>query len=135
MSHDEHGEPAERDINVSHELEGDLNAAELAVEEYLGTLGDSARNALITSLERLDELSAASDAYQQRFVVPYPLKSSVVGATSLNPIVEEVPGTIFEAQVDLVKVAKRNLTKTTAESLADLRSALATLKEMREPSE
>jgi hypothetical protein len=133
MSHHERREPDERDIDVSHELEEELKQVEQAVDEFLGTLGDSARKALLASLDHVDELSQASDSYMQRFVVPYPFTSSIVGATSLNPIAEKVPGTVFEAQVDLVKAAKQALTRTTTESLADLRSAAATLQEMREP--
>jgi hypothetical protein len=90
---------------------------------------------MLASLEHVDELCEASDIYRRRFSVPYPRpRSSVVGATSLNPILQEVPGSVFEAPIDLVKAAKRVLAKTTAESLADLSSAVATLKEMREPS-
>jgi hypothetical protein len=136
MSRDEDTKPEEREIDVSHELEYDLSYVEQAIDEFLDTFSDSARNAMRVSLEHVDELCEASDIYQRRFSIPYPRpRSSVVGATSLNPIVEEVPGSIFEAQVDLVKAAKHVLAKTTAESLADLRSAVTTLKEMRGPSE
>jgi hypothetical protein len=133
VSHHERGQPAERDIDVSHDLEEELSQVEQAVDDFLGTFGESARDKLLAALDRVDELSQASDAYMQRFVVPYPFTSSAVGATSLSPIIEKVPGTIFEAQIDLVKAAKQALTNTTAESLADLRSAAATLQEMREP--
>jgi hypothetical protein len=133
MSHHEKGEPAERDIDVAHELEEELTEVEEAVHEFLGTLAESAKNKLLATLDQVDEQSKASDIYIGRFSYPYAPHSSAVGATSLNPIIDQVPGTIFEAQVDLVKAAKQALMKTTAESLADLRSAVAALQEMRGP--
>jgi len=133
MSHDEKNEPGERDIDVSHELEEELKDVERAVEEFLGTLGGPARSKLLAALDRVDEQSKASDIYTSRFSYPYAPHSSAVGATSLSPIIDQVPGTTFEAQVDLVKAAKQALINTTAESLADLRSAASALQEMREP--
>jgi hypothetical protein len=120
---------------VTHELEDELSDVERAVDDYLDTLSDSARGALLASLEQVDELCATSDAFRQRFSYPYIPRTPAVGATSLNPIIEEVPGSIFEAQVDVVKAAKQSLRELTSESLADLRSAVATLKQMRGPGD
>jgi hypothetical protein len=81
----------------------------------------------LVALEHLDHQIDASDWYEGSIARSgawgYPGKGSVIGETGDVPIVEEVPGGEFQAQIALIKAAKREISNPNAASLAILRAA------------
>ena len=125
--HDQHVE-----VDVDLILEQDISAVEQSVDNYLQNPNDSLRKDLLTALEELDDQIAQGDAYHAQVRIGT-LGSSVVGATSVNSMNEELPSTEFQAQVALVKAAKSAVTRLTPDTLADLRAASYALAEWRSP--
>ncbi|HEY6472724.1 MAG TPA: hypothetical protein VIY26_07520 [Acidimicrobiales bacterium] len=122
----------EEDIPVDATLEGDIDDVEQAVAGYLGDATDASRAALLAALERLDDRTDQSDRYQNSVIgsaaIGFAAKGEVLGETSLDPVVDQVPSDELKAQVALVRAAKdeiRGPTPATFASLQDARAALA----------
>jgi hypothetical protein len=124
----DHERPVE--VDVDHTLEQDVSGVEQAVDAYLQNPNESLRKDLLTELEKLDNQCALGDDYHARVRIGR-VGSSVVGATTTNSMGEEVPATELQAQVALVKAAKRTVTRLTPDTLADLRAANEALAKRR----
>ncbi len=101
-----------------------------AVGEYLRDPTEGRRDDLTALLKRLDDQLDAADAQASRFstaMVGASPDLPVVGATSSNPIAEEVPDAEFQAQVAVVKAAKRAVGAPSPDATAALRLAHAAL--------
>jgi hypothetical protein len=87
-------------------------------------------------LEELDDRTGQSDAYAGSVIgsgaVGYASRGEVLGETSIDSVVDEVPGAELNAQVALVTAAKDEVRGPTPDTLAALRSASATLAAARE---
>jgi hypothetical protein len=112
----------QQEVDVDRVLETDICAVEQAVDNYLESSTDALGQDLMAALESLDDRLALCDAYHSRFRL-LQTSSPVVGATSLNPIAEDIPSPEFQAQVALVKAAKQEVLRRTPETFADLRAA------------
>src|SRR3974390_3632452 len=91
------------------------------VTTYLDIPSEGARRDLLASLEQLDAQLARSDDYTSapRFspgAVGY-VTNAPIGATSQNPVVDELPSGVFQAQVALVKAAKQEIREHTPGTL------------------
>jgi hypothetical protein len=132
--HPRRGSGEDQELAVNVDLENDLASAEQAVATYLQNPSDELRQALLASLQRLDDQIDLSDAYDARAINPVfgsPTKGTVVGETGPNSVAEDVPSVEFQAQVVLVKAAKKEATGPTAGTLAELRAASASLAAVR----
>jgi hypothetical protein len=82
-------------------------------------------------LEKLDAQTEQSDAYENSVIgsaaLGYASKGEVVGETSIDSVVDEVPSTELNAQFALVKAAKDEVRGPTSGSFAALQSASAAL--------
>jgi hypothetical protein len=112
----------DQEVDVDRVLETDIWGVEQAVDNYLENSTDASAQDLMAALECLDDRLTLCDAYHARFRM-LQTSSRVVGATSLNPIAEDIPGPEFLAQVALVKAAKQEVLHRTTETSADLRAA------------
>lgn len=117
----------EEDVAVDATLELDLGSVEEAIEAYLQDPSDERRKALLAVLERLDQHLHDSDAYESSTITSgalgYADKGAVLGETTNASAAEEVPESVFQAQIALIKAAKREVSGATPETLADLRTA------------
>lgn len=90
----------EKDIPVDATLEGDIDEVEQAVARYLGDATDASRAALLAALERLDDRTDQSDQYQNSVIgsaaIGFAAKGEVLGETTLDPVVDQVPSDEFE---------------------------------------
>ncbi len=109
----------EQEVEVDVSLELDISVVEQAIDNYLQYPNESLRKDLLAALEELDGQLAEGDAYHARLRMVVP-ESAVIGATSNSSVGEEMPATKFQAQVALVKAAKRAVTQLTSDTLADL---------------
>jgi len=131
--HDKNTQPEAVELPVDVHLEWDVSDVIDAIDAYLPAPSEVGRQHLLQELERLDAQLDDADAYtanvvpQLRFNAPDP----VVGETSSRPMVEEMYGTEFQAQVVLVKAAKHEVTAPTPETLAALRDARVALDTVR----
>ena len=112
-----------QEVDVDRVLESDICIVEQAVERYLANCTDEHCQELFAALDHLDDQTALGDAFHGRFGVLWRTSPAVVGATSFNPIAEDLPSPEFQAQVALVKAAKQEVLQRTPETLADLRAA------------
>lgn len=110
------------EVDVDVTLEQDISTVEQAVDSYLQNPNEILRKDLLAVLEELDDQLAQGDAYHAGVRIGT-LGSSVVGATSVSSMGEELPATEFQAQVALVKAAKNAVTRLTPDTLADLQTA------------
>ena len=117
----------EEDVAVDATLELDLAAVEESIEAYLQDPSDERRTALLAVLERLYQHLDDSDAYESSTITSgalgYADKGAVLGETANASAAEEVPESVFQAQIALIKAAKREVSAPTPETLADLRTA------------
>ncbi len=117
----------EEDVAVDATLELDLGTVEESVEAYLQGPSDERRKALLAALARLDQHLDDSDAYESSTITSgalgYADKGAVLGETSNASATEEVPESVFQAQITLIKAAKREVSGPTPQTLADLRTA------------
>jgi hypothetical protein len=141
MIHDRHADrehPEDGEADVDVHLEQDITMVQQATDAYLGAPGERQRQALLSALESLDRRTAASDAYEESVVGSAVFgtssKGSVIGETGSNPIAEEVPASVFRAQIDLVKAAKAAVTGPSPSSLEGLRAASAALASAQPPA-
>jgi hypothetical protein len=127
---------AEDEAQVEVHLEWDIDSVERAVAAFLDTASDGARQSLVTAIDRLDSQVDLSDRYSESIVdspiFGYATKGDVLGETSSNPLAEEVPGAVLRAQVALVRAAKSAVRNQGPHSLADLRTASASLAAIRD---
>jgi hypothetical protein len=121
----------QQEVDVDRVLETDICAVEQAVDNYLENSTDALGQDLMAALEYLDDRLALCDAYHARFRM-LQTSSRVVGATSLNPIAEDIPSPEFQAQVALVKAAKQEVLRRTDETLSDLKAAASALQTFRQ---
>ena len=123
-------------IQVDMALESDLARVEQSVADYLTDPTGTARQSLLAALEELDDQTGQSDAYEGSVIgsgaVGYASRGEVLGETSIDSVVDEVPGAELNAQVALVTAAKDEVRGPTPDTLAALRSASATLAAARE---
>jgi hypothetical protein len=128
------GEAAHIQVEVA--LESGLNRVEQSVADYLKDPTGSARRSLLAALEALDDQAGQSDAYEGSVIgsgaVGYSSKGEVLGETSIDPVVDEIPSAELDAQVSLVTAAKDEVRGPTPVTFAALRSASATLAAARD---
>ncbi len=121
---------AER-IQVDLTLERALAGVEQSVADYLKDPTGTTRQSLLAALKWLDDQTGQSDAYEGSVIgsgaVGYASRGEVLGETSIDPIVEEIPSAELNAQVALVTAAKDEVRRLTPDTLTALRSASATL--------
>ena len=129
--HADRAQPEDQAVDVEVHLERDIAQVHLASDAYLNNPSQGLRRDLLAALEALDRQTAAADAYQASFVgsamFGYSPKGSVIGETGRNPIAEELPGSVFRAQVALVKAAKAAVTEPGPTTSAALRAASMSL--------
>jgi hypothetical protein len=125
-------------LRVEFQLEADLGGVERCVHAYLQTPSPNTRDALLVELEQLDAHLADSDAYERHFagIARYGsgTQGSVIGETSSTPLVNEVSGSEFRAQVALVKAAKDEVRAPTPATFAAVSQAARLLTAIRTQS-
>lgn len=123
-------------IRVELALEEDLAGVAQSVARYLEDPSEAARQSLLAALEELDDQAGRSDAYEGSVIgsgaVGYAARGEVLGETSVDPVVDEVPSAELHAQVALVAAAKDEIRRPTPATLATLRAASETLAATRE---
>jgi hypothetical protein len=121
----------EEDIPVDATLEGDIGGVEQAVTRYLADHADASRAALLAALERLDDRTDQSDQYQNSVIgsaaIGFAAKGEVLGETSLDPVVDQVPSDELKAQIALVRAAKDEIRGPSPATFASLQAASAAL--------
>lgn len=119
------------DVPVDATLEGDIDGVEQAVAAYLETPADASRASLLAALERLDDRTDESDQYENSVIgsgaIGFASKGGVLGETSIDPVVDEVPPEELKAQVALVRAAKDEIRSPSPATFASLRAAQAAL--------
>jgi hypothetical protein len=122
-------------ISVDATLEGDIARVEQSVAHYLGEPTDETRQLLLAALEGLDAQTEQSDAYGESVIgsgaLGYASKGEVLGETSIDSLVDEVPRAELAAQFELVKAAKEEVRGPTPATFAALQSASAVLADAR----
>ena len=117
----------EEEVAVDAALELDLETVEESIEAYLEDPSDHQRKALVAALERLDQHLDDSDAYESSTITSgalgYADKGAVLGETTNASAAEEVPESVLQAQIALIKAAKREVSAPTPGALTDLRTA------------
>jgi hypothetical protein len=125
----------EEDVAVDATLEGDIVQIEWSIAEYLERPTDASRQSLFVVLKRLDDQTDRGDAYDDSVIgsgaLGYASKGEVLGETSIDPVVDEVPAAELKAQVALVKAAKNEVRGPSPETFASLWSANAALAAIR----
>jgi hypothetical protein len=123
-------------VQVDAALESDVTRVEQSVAAYLGDPTTASRGALLAALETLDDQTDQSDAYEGSVIgsgaVGYASKGEVIGETSIDSVVDEIPSEELHAQIALVQAAKNEVRGPTSETFAALQSARAALAAMRE---
>ncbi len=125
-------------VQVDATLESDVARVEQSVAEYLKDPTVSLRRSLLAALETLDERTDQSDAYEGSVIgsgaVGYASKGQVLGETSIDSVVDEIPNAELQAQVALVQAAKNEVRDPTSETFAALQAADAALTATRDQS-
>jgi hypothetical protein len=134
--HKKNADGGDEHISVDATLEGDIARVEQSVNHYLGDPTDESRQLLLAALEGLDAQTEQSDAYGESVIgsgaLGYASKGEVLGETSLDSVVDEVPSAELAAQFELVKAAKRDVRGSTPATFAALRSASTALADARD---
>jgi hypothetical protein len=129
--HDKQKLNEEATTAVDAVLEADLALIERSIASYLLDPTEARRQSLLEVLKELDDQTDQSDAYEDSIVGSaawgYASKGAILGETGTAPVVDEVPDALLEAQVALVKAAKNEVRRPSADTLAALRSASAAL--------
>lgn len=127
----DHVDPVDRDVPVDAMLVHLLRAVESEVDTYLRHQTSESLHALGEALARLDAQTADSDAWIAGVtdtaswgVDP---KGTVIGETGNVPIVEDVPGAELNAQIELVKAARREVQDPTPQNAGTLQTVRAAL--------
>jgi hypothetical protein len=125
-----HGEVA-----VDAALELDLSSVEASIAAYLHDQSDSRRDQLVQVLETLDEQIDQSDAYESSVIgsaaLGFSAKGSVIGETSAASATEEISHDELQPQTVLIRAAKQEVTRPTADNLAALLAASEALAALR----
>jgi hypothetical protein len=133
--HKKNADSGDERISVDATLEGDIAQVEQSVARYLGDLSHESRQLLLEALEALDARTEQSDAYGESVIgsgaLGYASKGEVLGETSIDSVVDEVPTAELTAQLDLVRAAKEEVRGSTPATLAALRSASTALADAR----
>jgi hypothetical protein len=133
--HKKNADGGDENISVDATLEGDIARVEQSVNHYLGDPTDESRQLLLAALEGLDAQTEQSDAYGESVIgsgaLGYASKGEVLGETSIDSVVDEVPSAELTAQFDLVKAAKEEVRGPTPATLAALQSASTALDDAR----
>ena len=121
----ESGVPSE--IAVDAHLEWDIEAVQKAVVAFLQSPSDGARRSLLAELEKLDNQIDLSDTYAAS-ILGSPIfgqapKGAVLGETGSHSMAEEVPSTVVQAQIALVRAAKTTIRDPSPEAIGELRAA------------
>ncbi len=123
-------------VAVEATLEGDIDRVEQMVAAYLARPTDGSRRSLFESLQALDAQTEQSDAYGSSAIgsgaVGYASRGEVLGETSPDPVVDEVPSAELGAQFALVKAAKDEMRQSTATTRVALQEAYAAVIESRD---
>ena len=118
-------------VSVDAALEGDIEQVEQSVAGYLRDPTDQSRGSLLAALEGLDAQTDQCDAYRESVIgsgaLGYASKGEVLGETSIDSVVDEVPSAELTAQLDLVKAAKEEVRGPTPGTFAALGAASAAL--------
>ena len=126
----------EERVQVDAALESDVTRVEQSVAEYLRDPTDASRRSLLAALETLDDQTDQSDAYEGSVIgsgaVGYASKGEVIGETSIDSVVDEIPNEELHAQIALVQAAKNEVRGPTTETFAALQSAQAALAATRD---
>ncbi len=121
----------EQDVAIDIHLEQAIAAVQEAPDAFLGGPGEQQRQDLQSALEALDQRTAASDAYESSIVgsavYGFTAKGSVLGETGRNPVAAQIPSSVLQAQIALVKAAKAAVTDPSPATLAALHAASADL--------
>jgi hypothetical protein len=133
---EKHADGGDERVQVDAALEGEVARVEQSVAEYLRAPIDASRQSLLAALEALDEQADQSDAYKGSVIgsgaVGYASKGEVIGETSIDSVVDEIPSQELHAQIALVQAAKNDVRGPTAETFAALQSAQAALAATRD---
>ena len=123
-------------IQVDAALEGDVARVERSVAEYLQDPTDAARRSLLAALEKLEDQTDQSDAYQESVIgsgaLGYASKGEVFGETGIDSVVDEVSSAELHAQVALVNAAKNEVRGPTPATFSALQSARTALTAARD---
>ena len=118
-------------VQVDAALEGDVARVEQSVTAYLQSQTDAARRSLVAALEKLDDQTDQSDAYRESVIgsgaLGYASKGEVLGETSIDSVVDEVPSSELTAQLALVRAAKDEVRGPSTATFASLQAASASL--------
>jgi len=124
------GEPKESPVDAT--LETDIRQVVQAVDDYLSSPSDAQREELVAQLTALDDQIAKSDLYESSVfgsgILGLASKGTVIGETSGEPFVEEVPSAEFRAQIALVRAAKSEMAAPTSQTMDVLMAARQDLK-------
>ena len=131
IGREENEADGEQRLLVDVTLEGLIAQVEDAVGAYLATPTDGTRRSLVVALETLDAQTEQSDAYENSVIgsaaLGYASKGEVVGETSIDSVVDEIPSSELNAQLALVKAAKAEVRGPSAGTFASLQRASAAL--------
>jgi len=124
-------------VQVDAALESDVSRVEQSIAEYLkDPTNEAARQSLLTALHTLDEQTDQSDAYKGSVIgsgaVGYASKGEVLGETSIDSVVDEIPSQELHAQIALVQAAKDEIRGPTPETFAKLQFAVVALAATRD---
>jgi hypothetical protein len=133
--HEKRAGGTERRLLVNATLEIDIAQVEQSVTGYLAEPTATSRHSLLLTLERLTALTDQGDAYGLSVIgsaaVGSASKGEVLGETSIDSVVDEVPSEQLNAQLTLVKAAKEEVRGPTAATFASLQAANAALAQVR----
>ena len=131
IGRDEEAAGHEQRLLVDATLESVIAQVEQAVATYLSDTTDGTRQSLVAALGSLDAQTEQSDAYENSVIgsaaLGYASKGEVVGETSIDSVVDEVPSSELNAQLALVRAAKDEVRGPTPDTFASLRSASGAL--------
>ena len=123
-------------MQVDAALESALARVEQSAADYLRDPTAAARQSLLAALDALDDQAGQSDTYEGSVIgsgaVGYASKGEVLGETSIDSVVDEIPSTELHAQVVLVTAAKDEVRRPTHQTSAALRSAIDVLAATRD---
>jgi hypothetical protein len=119
-------------FQVDAALEELLDQVEAEAGAYATHPGVVERTTLRDLLTTLDEYVARGDAHRDGFfqspALGFTTRGAVIGATSPEPVVEEVPVRVFQRQAELVVAAKREIQTPTHDTMDALRSTIELLR-------
>jgi hypothetical protein len=125
-------------VEVDAHLEWDVEAVQWPVAVFLNAGEEESRQLLMTALERLGDQIDLGDAYVESIVdsaiFGQAPKGTILAETSRHSIAEEIPETVLQAQVSLVRTAKNAMRDPNPGILEDLQNASAALEAARRDS-